>query len=369
MFKPTSAYFPALTGIRAIAAYLVFVHHYCDEPEKVDYGVFSIDSILSELHIGVSFFFVLSGFLIHNRYYDIFKNGLSGIKKYIFYRFARIYPVFFLINFVFFATYVLFNEVNSFRWAILFFINVTLLKGFIDLTKFSGIGQAWSLTVEFSFYLLAPVFFYLFKDKVRSYVFACLVLLCLCFVVPKILLFLPYGALLGTKYFFLSYTFLGRSFEFLAGCYLSMKISIWQKSKTSFPFFTSGGLVGCFLCLLAIALFRNGKVAGILHPGGITINNFILPGFIVLFFRGIIIENSIVSTFLSNRYMQVLGKASYTFYLLHIGFIESVFDFLRIENLLMVFVLINLISYLIYRFFEEPSQKWLVNWYNKKVSS
>jgi peptidoglycan/LPS O-acetylase OafA/YrhL len=120
---------------------------------------------------------------------------------------------------------------------------------------------------------------------------------------------------------------------------------------------------------LAIALFRNGKVAGILHPGGITINNFILPGFIVLFFRGIIIENSIVSTFLSNRYMQVLGKASYTFYLLHIGFIESVFDFLRIENLLMVFVLINLISYLIYRFFEEPSQKWLVNWYNKKVSS
>jgi peptidoglycan/LPS O-acetylase OafA/YrhL len=63
-----SDYLPALTGIRAIAAYMVFVHHYNSfDPKIVGQPVYDF---FNELHIGVTFFFVLSGFLIAYKYFD-----------------------------------------------------------------------------------------------------------------------------------------------------------------------------------------------------------------------------------------------------------------------------------------------------------
>lgn len=56
------AYFPALTGVRAIAAYMVFIHHY-----KLFPGSFvgkRMFYFFNEFHTGVTFFFVLSGFFI-----------------------------------------------------------------------------------------------------------------------------------------------------------------------------------------------------------------------------------------------------------------------------------------------------------------
>ena len=56
-------YIPALTGIRAVAAYVVFLHHL---------SFFNNGTLLwqftNEGHIGVTIFFVLSGFLITLRY-------------------------------------------------------------------------------------------------------------------------------------------------------------------------------------------------------------------------------------------------------------------------------------------------------------
>ena len=57
--------FPSLTGIRAIAAYMVFIHHYNTFANK------GLHDFFGEFHIGVTLFFVLSGFLIAHRYYNI----------------------------------------------------------------------------------------------------------------------------------------------------------------------------------------------------------------------------------------------------------------------------------------------------------
>jgi peptidoglycan/LPS O-acetylase OafA/YrhL len=45
--------FPALTGIRAIAAYLVFFHHYTPSPAVLSAPV---HDFLAEGHVGVSLF-------------------------------------------------------------------------------------------------------------------------------------------------------------------------------------------------------------------------------------------------------------------------------------------------------------------------
>ena len=93
--------FPALTGIRALAAFMVFIHHY--NPFNVaSFGNYTHD-FFNEFHIGVTIFFVLSGFLICNRYFD---DPNFNFKSYLTKRFARIYPMYFILTtltFVFFA--------------------------------------------------------------------------------------------------------------------------------------------------------------------------------------------------------------------------------------------------------------------------
>ena len=55
----SNSYIPALTGVRAIAAFLVFFHHF----NQLDFP-FPLRRTFNEFHMGVTMFFLLSGFLI-----------------------------------------------------------------------------------------------------------------------------------------------------------------------------------------------------------------------------------------------------------------------------------------------------------------
>src|SRR5690348_6524705 len=77
--------YPALTGIRAFGAIAVFLDHFPLWPQQ---------------HIVINvmaFFYALSGFLIVRIYHE--QAQLSGpwLAKYFINRFARIYPVYFLL--------------------------------------------------------------------------------------------------------------------------------------------------------------------------------------------------------------------------------------------------------------------------------
>ncbi len=60
MKKTGLNYFNALTGLRAMAAYMVYAHHFNPIPKN-----YAVHGLVNELHIGVTLFFVLSGFLFH----------------------------------------------------------------------------------------------------------------------------------------------------------------------------------------------------------------------------------------------------------------------------------------------------------------
>lgn len=85
--------YPALTGIRAIAAYMVFIHHY----NFFSISVFGLEihNFFAEFHVGVTIFFVLSGFLITNRYY---LDNNFNFKNYLIKKFSRIYPMYFILT-------------------------------------------------------------------------------------------------------------------------------------------------------------------------------------------------------------------------------------------------------------------------------
>src|SRR5580765_4671714 len=84
---------PALTGIRFYAALLVFLSHVILIPgmEELSGGrlIFNVGVV------GVSFFFVLSGFILTYNYGDVLRAGVAGpaYKRFVWGRLTKIYPV------------------------------------------------------------------------------------------------------------------------------------------------------------------------------------------------------------------------------------------------------------------------------------
>lgn len=355
MNKIQSDYFPQLTGIRAIAAYMVFVHHFNFINPRyfgwVTYGM------AKELHIGVTFFFVLSGFLIAYRYSEM--NSFS-FRKYLINRFARIYPIYFVLTVI---TFISFNSFSTNDWTLLF-LNLSFLRGFFEQINFSLVAQGWSLTVEETFYFLAPIFF-LFLKKTRM-AFILIPILSILFGISIHIIFkdLKIGGFFESTEFVFVYTFFGRVFEFTAGMLLAYIVkSNIQLPKMSLYF-------GLFFCFLSIfALFRlqgNGEYnSGILTNKGKLINTLILPFLgIIPFYYGLIKSNSLLSRLLSSNIFQLLGKSSYVFYLIHIGVIHSLIGRYISTNIIINFVSTQVLSVLIWRYFEEPVN----NFIRKKIT-
>ena len=80
---------PALTGVRALAAFLVFFHHH-----RTSWLIVGPLELWWELHVSVTLFFVLSGFVITWRYDRQGPVRESLLRQYFVNRFARIYPLY-----------------------------------------------------------------------------------------------------------------------------------------------------------------------------------------------------------------------------------------------------------------------------------
>jgi len=345
-------YFYALTGVRAIAAYMVFAHHFIPFSETIS-GI-KFGCVSGELHIGVAFFFVLSGFLIHNRYSHVFAGGnTKEFFSYFFARIARIVPLFFILNFLTFLV-LFFVEKNSItHLAGQFVLNITFLKGFFSELKFSGIPQAWSLTVEFCFYAFAPLLFIKVKNPL-TYPWVSLLLLLFGFISVNVLSDSGFSGLMGDNGFMLNYTFFGRSFEFLAGCFLSSQLKSWANSNPDSGFWTYSGLFGILLSLVLLCLFREPLNFEALTFQGWVVNTLLLPIPIILFFRGLIFEKTIIYRVLSSRLFLLLGRSSYAFYLIHVGFIQKLIGHFISNSPFINFMIINILAIILYKYLEEP---------------
>jgi peptidoglycan/LPS O-acetylase OafA/YrhL len=153
-------YFPALTGLRALAAWLIFFYHFNQFDRE---GLFG--RVLDEFYVGVTLFFVLSGFLICLRYAERIQLSRQWISTYVYHRFARIYPLYLLLTSL---SFVICQLVPSYDRdglyttshlpgkILLVSMNLTLLRSWFTHFRFTGIGAGWTLTVEEFFYLLAP---------------------------------------------------------------------------------------------------------------------------------------------------------------------------------------------------------------------
>ncbi|MDF7810762.1 acyltransferase [Hymenobacter sp. YC55] len=362
--KTTSAlYFPALTGIRAIAAYIVFIHH-----ESADAGTWWA-LFKDQLFIGVTIFFVLSGFLITVRYYERFEISASWFAGYIRKRVARIYPLYFLLTCL---TFLLMQQwpqvyadrpwISGINWdkPFIIFTNLTFLRGFFDDLKVTGIAQGWTLTVEESFYAAAPILFLLIRWRRWSLWIAPVVLALVAVMLFElsrpIHQFFGFFRNLG---FIFYVTFLGRSFEFICGIALALYVKRNTPSVRSKPFATVFGLLwiaGSIAALMATEFYYYGTAKTI---SLLLVNNVVLPIGVALFFFGLLAEQTLLRKVLETPLMDKLGKSSYAFYLIHLGVLNTAISRFVTENMGVRFLLLVCVAWLLYQFVEKPAHRLL----------
>jgi peptidoglycan/LPS O-acetylase OafA/YrhL len=348
---PARGQIPALTGVRALAAFLVFFHHY---PTRF----LEVGSLLlwKELHIGVSLFFVLSGFVITWRYDRRGPRTESFLRGYFVNRFARIYPLYF---FLVVPTMILGGARSLRAWL----MNLTLFTSFE-----AGIPQAWSLRVEECFYLAAPLVFLLWRRHPALPLPVAAAVLVALYPVSK----MPWTFdVIGPPRYLLLYSFFGRFFEFYVGIWLAKRVAKAEAAgppRARFPLFTLGGIAGIAAVVVALAALRvtpRGTYEyGLYHPAGVVLNNLVLPLLTGAFYWGLIREASLLRRILSTRVADLLGRSSYAFYLVHLGLFGNVLGYLLgitalLESVGARFVFVTMLSILLYAGIESPANRFL----------
>ena len=138
----------ALTGLRAIAALAVFAHHFMSTMDcRVIHGPIG--------GVAVSFFFVLSGFILVYVYKD--RLTKNSTPKFYFTRFARIWPLHAVCLLLIAMMLSKYLPPTDFPW-LRVFSHWSLIHSWYPTSNWIGCynGVSWSISAEAFFYLVFP---------------------------------------------------------------------------------------------------------------------------------------------------------------------------------------------------------------------
>jgi len=348
-------HFKALTGIRAIAAIMIFVYH--NRKYWKDDLHPELFRFCNELNLGVQLFFVLSGFLIAKSYGSQPLQSFGHYRNYFTQRIVRIMPLYWLLL----TLYYLDTNFGRYHFSLIHYL---LLQGFSSIHSLDAIAQSWSLTVEMTFYAFAPLLILLLQKQ-----FKYLQLLLATLLAGTLLIGWAWtnyngnpNQYLAPANFVIMSTFAGQSLLFVAGMFLAQYPNFWNKLQLGKQTTTVGAL-GFLLTLYAIGLFQVSRVDhGTNHWQGKLLFFLVLPVFILLLFQGLMTQRTYLQRFLSSKVMVLLGNASFAFYLIHISYANLILKswvFFADRN----FILLWVVAIALYYGFEKP----IYAWYKKRA--
>ena len=286
-------YIPELDGIRAVAVLLVITAHIHSAATMHRAGG----------HYGVVIFFVLSGYLITSISLREEKNrGRLSFAGFYIRRTFRIFPVYYFVL-ALYAVLILGLHISAdkgpaFRYAMPYYLlYMQEVPYFLHNTgKTYPFYQSWSLGIEEKFYFTWPfICFGLLRSR-RLWR------------IPVAVTLIIVTAVSGV--FFNSYT------SILFGCLLALLLqSSWARSVA-----TRGSLVGCYLIpSLLIAL----HVFVLPHLHGYPLDP--LYATLVALWIGFLLHGeSVVGKLLSFPPLVMIGKFSYSIYLIHVLCLNAV---------------------------------------------
>ena len=328
-------YFPALDGVRALAALMVMVGHF-DSYWKKD----SSQRLIMLAPAAVSLFFVLSGFLITGILLES-KNKERYFLNFYMRRTLRIFPLYFLfLAIYYFVLPVILNEpIIGRQWAYWLF-----LTDFAQTFEWNAQGPLhyWSLAVEEHFYLFWPLIIY-FLPK-RGLVTAIMIILLLSFVVRYSLTVHGYPNYLFT---------FGRMDELALGSLLAVhKINRPDKRvirRATIVLISVSVLIAIFWALFS----------GQANPIAQSLRYTLIAIFFACLMAMVLSSgNNPISRILQTRALRYTGEISYGLYVYHSSIFLIVQRCFNLNNNLIYFVISITLCYgvasLSYFLFERP---------------
>ena len=343
-------YLPALTSLRFIAAFAVLVLHYRDLLGPLP--AWLLRGIVGGQY-GVTFFFILSGFILTYRYNDWFAGGVTDARFWRFqrYRVARIYPIY-VLGLLLDTPWHLLERAQAGQlaaawqtyWAS-WLINLVGLQAWVPAVPFAMFWNtpAWSVAAEFFFYASFPlVCFWLAKRRLTAPTLSLMFIVVVlggAALYAGVIYLLNYvlHASAETQYTVLVYNPLLRYSEFFAGC-LAGQYFLRQRSQREHSNQAGGHSrrlrdTVVLVCVGAVCLrvwmpdYTGPSQWRWLLDVSVKYAIFIVP-FTALILT-VVAGRTCLSWLLERRWMVLLGEASYALYIIH----WSVTSFLRMGYL------------------------------------
>ncbi|MDR1782277.1 MAG: acetyltransferase [Bacilli bacterium] len=369
-------YIKSLDGLRALSVIGVVLYHLF--PTKVQGG-----------YLGVSVFFVLSGYLITDILcQEYLKKGTINIIGFYLRRIKRLYPAIIAL-FIFTSIYIMFfdhNVMNNLKEIVISSLTYTnnwwqIINGGSYFNKFayeSPFTHLWSLAVEGQFYLLWPFLFLLLikLGKRRMNIAKVLVVLSLISMLIMIILYHP--NLDPTRIYYGTDT---RVFSLFIGCALafvcpSKKFQHVRYKKSNIVLEIIGLI--CLILMILVFIFLNSKMSFVFY-GGMYLFSII----IAILMASLLNPHLLLYKVIGNPLFTYLGKRSYSIYLWQFPimiFFDDKFNLISHNNIYLIIIqiiLIILISELSYTFIERKFQKYnyqnlindLRNYFSKPIFS
>lgn len=353
----------ALTSIRFFAALHVALYHFV-RPFSL-WGPF--EGFMSAGYVGVSFFFILSGFILTYSRSQEYERGRGLASKFWMARFARIYPVY-LVSMLL-AAYVSRSAFQQKVHILAYIADLFMVQSWsMRMVAFFN-APAWSLSCEAFFYLLFPfIFLYLRPSSLKRGILMLAGTWFLALAAPLVCLWLyPQAswhevvdpAIHGTLQVFrvrrLPILALP---EFLAGISLGWLYLCFRPSRRTASFLATAGAA---TLLLAIAL-SNYLPYVLIH------NGLFIPFFGMLLLG--LGEPNWLSRLFSNSVLVLLGEASFAFYLIHFLFNDWASQMFGnhetiLDALWKLAVTIPL-SVALHLYIERPCRRIILRWWSQR---
>ncbi len=338
----------SLDGLRGIAVIYVLLSH------LAHYGIHLIPGVnfIGSGKYGVYLFFVLSAYLLSMPFFRQARTGeiYPGHKflfDYSIRRFLRIFPLYTLVL----AVCVVMTMQGLGDWTIPMstseFLNHLLLQ--------EGKSIFWTIPVEFTFYFFLPVFALTGVSFDRLIPFGALIFFSLCLLLVQVIWPAVDYPLNGIQ--------LGPYLQlFLVGMLVARFVAQENLLNQLFARYAKWLQVTGWLASLLVVVTLP-KVWGLIVGEELPLNHFhksywlyaILWGLVVLASRDV---SSVLRRTLSWYPLVLVGKASFSIYLIHMTVIQSVKQVYVGESqlvlLALILVSVSVIAFLSYRLIEKP---------------
>lgn len=364
--QPRNEMICSLTALRFFAAIGIYICH------------ISTAEIVST--ISISFFFLLSGFVISFNYSNkFFNNTLNYSLKYFVSRLARIYPLHLLTFIIMIPIMEIYQFETSIKSTIMILF---LLQTYIPLGKaaFGFNGVSWFLADILFSYAMTPLLLYILHhtgtiSKPKK-------LIALQFCLYAIAIYFAYLFRNDMNQFSLGWWFISISpyyniiYYFLGILTGLLFLSINHNCKQAFKY---KPLIINIIEVFSVIFFMISVHCAYTIHLPFARNLWFFPSLTILIFV-FAFQKGMISTALSFKPLVILGSISFEIYMLHypiilyFGYIfkfnylvQSGINAVLVKSILFIFII--LISLGVNRVFENPARSYLISRFKKYLSA